>query len=100
MARIFSPIGPVASSASRQEEARQLVRFLVDHLDHLARVYPKGAEFVEEMAERLATQPHYTVSPKQLEWIRGIAERNGGDALIGRSKGPNVVWKDKRNAKH
>lgn len=80
MAKVFDPQRPRVTTATRIIEARKILAMLAEHdvADKIKNVYPRGSEFIEGMAVRLAIDSDPIVTEKQLEFLRGLCERNVG----------------------
>ncbi len=89
MAKI-SPVGAALNTASRVSKALPIIKELAPLAGKIRHSYPKGAEFIEDIATRLATEKDPYVTEKQLEFLRGLAERNLGH-IPGEAR--KVVWK-------
>lgn len=78
--RIFNPLCKQLDAAQRIEQARKLVREIVDQLPALKLWSDTAGQFVEDMAAKLAVERNPVVTEKQLNWLVRLGEKFGSDA--------------------
>jgi hypothetical protein len=76
---MFNPLCKQLDAVQRIQEARKLVREIVDQLPALKLWSDSAGKFVEDMAAKLAVERDPVVTEKQLNWLVRLGEKFGSD---------------------
>jgi len=75
MTRMFDPTRRAVEGVGRKLTATKLVKELASEVERIEPRDPKSAQFIEDIAGRLAVDPEAFVTDKQLLWLQNLHDR-------------------------